>query len=792
MMLRAHGARPGASTPRAASAAPTLDQAREQVRAASAALATAFRALTRETRSVDRASVFTTARAVAMLGGLRLDPTAVASRVSTSVSALDPASGGARSRLYSAALGLDVTSAQAASTLKSSPTLGLDVTARASTITSTGEMNTAATSYGSTSLTFSSGPLTSTATGTLSGVFTGVNTAANATSLVVKATSTAVLSTLAATNVQFEVRDQADTLLFSYNGSLKAGDTVSLGADIGLSISFSEGELTQTHTASTTVSHTATDVDATAVFNDADPNLRPRFEGGAQVTAGSFTVNGTSITVDANDTINAVLARITASAPGVTATLANDKITLTSNSSSEADIVLAGDTSGFLSAVKLAAATTTRGNIRDDQQALSATTQFGSVMSGSFTINGVSISVDEDADTLASIITRINGAGAGVTASYDSAQDKLILTTTANSEELITVAGDTTGFLTAANLSTPNTVRGNIRDDEQVLAKTSQFSAVTSGSFTINGVSISVDKDADTLAALATRINAAGAGVSAVYDATLDKLVLTGVNQNDDLITVAGDTTGFLATAGLSTGNTVRGQLARAVTLAAASGTATIDVNGKTITVDVARDTLGTLVDKINGSAAGVSAGFNAATNTLTVSNASAVAREVAAAVEKLNEALGALANVYGAGAKRSDVEAAVRRAIGEVGEAGAEGVTLSAAGGVLRVSVDRDKLTRALSGPRGEEADLGGVLGGPLDRLTGEMSTRNAQPAKAPRGRSAFQLGEEIKAQFVVDELPGMVGGDRAKSLLARYLESSRERRESDPPERPRDRAYW
>ncbi|MDP3768721.1 MAG: flagellin hook IN motif-containing protein, partial [Dehalococcoidia bacterium] len=559
---------------------------------------------------------------------------------------------------------------------------------------------------------------------------------------------------------------------------------------------FSAGELTQTHTASTTVSHAAVEVDANATFNNADTSLRPQFDGGAQVTAGSFTVNGTSITVNANDTVNAVLARITASAAGVTATLANDKITLTTNSSSEADIVLAGDTSGFLSAVKLASATTTRGNLRDDEQALSQTTQFGSVASGSFTINGVSISVDKDADTLAAIITRINGAGAGVTASYDSAQDKLILTTTANSEDLITVAGDTTGFLTAAKLSTNNTARGNLRDDQQVLSKTTQFATVSSGSFTVNGVSITVNASTDTLTTLVDKINDADAGVTASYDATLDKLVLIGTSYSADLITVAGDTTGFLTTATLSTGNTVRGkprqdQPVTSQPGAVASGR--VEINGKLITVDVERDPLATLVDRINKADAGVTASFNAGTNTLMVSNAGAVARDVATAVEKLNEALAQLGDVRGAGARRSGVEAAVRRAIGGLGEAGARGVSLSAEGGELHVSVDRAKLAEALGGPLGEQADPGGALGGVLAKLTAEMSTPDARPAKAsgPRGRSAFQRGEELKAQLTVDQLSETFSG-RAKSLLARYLEGSKERRESDPPERPRDPAYW
>ena len=44
-------------------------------------------------------------------------------------------------------------------------------------------------------------------------------------------------------------------------------------------------------------------------------------------------------------------------------------------------------------------------------------------------------------------------------------------------------------------------MRGNIRDDQQVLAKTTQFAGVASGSFSINGVAIAVNKDTDSLAA---------------------------------------------------------------------------------------------------------------------------------------------------------------------------------------------------------------------------------------------------------------------------------------------------
>src|SRR5207237_8148663 len=89
----------------------------------------------------------------------------------------------------------------------------------------------------------------------------GVNTAASSTSLTVKITNSPVLSTALGKNLKFEVRDQANQILFSFNGNVKAGAQIYLGDDIGLYISFSAGTLTQNHTASPTVSHTPTNVD---------------------------------------------------------------------------------------------------------------------------------------------------------------------------------------------------------------------------------------------------------------------------------------------------------------------------------------------------------------------------------------------------------------------------------------------------------------------------------------------------------------------------------------------------
>jgi hypothetical protein len=555
--------------------------------------------------------------------GLNLDlstPESPSSLWSSSAIGLDLTSPDAASRLSSSvALGLDLTTPEAASVLRSS-VLGLDNVGSTSRLASTAEMNTATTSYGSTTLNFDGSGVGSTSVGTLSGTYTGVSGAADASSLTFKVTQTAVLNDVLAASVKFEVRDQSNTLLYSFDGSLRAGDQVYLGDDIGLSVSFSAGRLANNHTASTSVSHGAVDVDAGAAFN-ASAALRPQFDGGAQVTAGSFSINGTSITVNANDTINSVLSRINASAAGVTATLQNDRITLTSSSASESDIVIGSDTSGFLSATRLSGATTTRGNLVDSSQALSGTSRFGSVSTGSFTVNGASISVDRNTDSLASIVDRINSAGACVTAEYDASEDKVILTGTSNSEDLIEVANDTSGFLAAAGLSSASTVRGNVRDDQQTLAKTSQFGAVTSGSFTVNGATISVDASTDTLASLVDKINDADAGVIATYDSGTDRIVLAGTVNSQDLIRVGNDSTGFLAAAGLATSNTVRGHLAEdGVALADIDEFASVvdgsfEVDGQEIDVDAETDTVQSIVDKINESGARVSASYDAATD---------------------------------------------------------------------------------------------------------------------------------------------------------------------------------
>jgi hypothetical protein len=607
----------------------TADAARDRLDAASTTLRTAFAAFTSHSKPVFTTTVVTRPAAQAAFVGsaARVSPVAGSysavqttvkvntqtSTVRSSTSAIGFDLTSAHSTLASAPLSLDVTSPERASTLNSTSGLGLDVVDRASTLTSNGEMNGAARSLASSSLAFSG----STSRMEISGAYTG-----DATALTFKLTKSATVGGgVLFGNIGFEVRDQNGVEVASYQGRPASGEIIDLST-IGLKVRFTDGNLARNAETSTAVVQTPTAVDTTAAFN-ASWGSAPLFDNFGRVNAGSFQVNGVSIAVSANDSINSVLTKINGSSAGVSASVSGDRVVLSSTSPSEANIVVGNDTSGFLAATKLSAATTTRGNIRDDQQVLSQTTQFGGVTSGSFLVNGVSIAVDRNTDTLASIVSRINGAGAGVTAAYDSATDKVVLTTMGNSEDAITVSGDTTGFLAAARLAGATTVAGNIRDDQQMLTKTSQFAGVTDGAFQINGQTIAVDAEQDSLATVIQRINDAGAGVTARYDAASDRLELESVQDSEDPIVVGNDSSGFLSVAGLSTGNTVIGAIAdseQTLSATAAFGGVTagsFEVNGVSIAVDPDADTLDEVLSRINGASAGVTASYDFAADRL-------------------------------------------------------------------------------------------------------------------------------------------------------------------------------
>lgn len=145
----------------------------------------------------------------------------------------------------------------------------------------------------------------------------------------------------------------------------------------------------------------------------------PGFESGRVVSAGSFTVNGVTIDVFADDSVDDVVARIDASAAGVSASLdvANQTVEIVSDvAGSSSNITLGNDTSGFLQATRLDDATMVPGQAAIDS-VLADLDHFDAVSSGSIQINGQSIAFDIQNDSVQDVLNAINAADAGVTSS---------------------------------------------------------------------------------------------------------------------------------------------------------------------------------------------------------------------------------------------------------------------------------------------------------------------------------------------------------------------------------------
>ncbi len=158
------------------------------------------------------------------------------------------------------------------------------------------------------------------------------------------------------------------------------------------------------------------------------------------ITAGEFSVNGAKVAVAITDTLAEVFQKISDATGGaVTASYngATDQVSL----ASAGPVVLgaANDSSNFLQALKLnnngtgAVSSTTRlGTVKLDaplaSAGLSGTLALDGSNAGKLLVNGAEITFDADTDSLRTVIARINDSSAGVTASYDSTTDRMVLT----------------------------------------------------------------------------------------------------------------------------------------------------------------------------------------------------------------------------------------------------------------------------------------------------------------------------------------------------------------------------
>ena len=184
------------------------------------------------------------------------------------------------------------------------------------------------------------------------------------------------------------------------------------------------------------------------------------------VTAGTFTVNGKQVTIATSDTLQGVFDKIS-SATGGNVTGSYDSGTDTiSLAAGSGEVVLgsATDTSNFLSVARLynngggtVTSASSLGGVKLSGSMASA--NFGTAVSdggsgsGKFKVNGVEIAFNATTDSVQNVLDRINASSAGVTAAYDSVNDRFTLTNKTTGDVGVALEDVTGNFLAATRLT---------------------------------------------------------------------------------------------------------------------------------------------------------------------------------------------------------------------------------------------------------------------------------------------------------------------------------------------------
>jgi len=326
------------------------------------------------------------------------------------------------------------------------------------------------------------------------------------------------------TNVENSIFTLEDPGTFSAvtAGSTAGDSTWQVNATSGTAIGNTDIDVTNLATASKLTGHggisqslnPTDDVSSTTLANLglADP-----------ITAGNFSVNGAQITVTTSESLQDVFTAIaTATGGNVTAAYdaGTDKVTLTA-ATGTVSLGADNDTSNFLQSMKLAnneessvASSGPLGALKTGVPLSSAglstsLTGLDGSGNGSFTVNGVSISYNADTDSLSTLLDKINNSTAGVTAIYDSANNRILLANTDTGDTGIGVS-DVQGNLAASLGLTVGSGSTLSYGENAVFSvnggppQTSASNALTAAQLGVPGLNVTVNStDDETIAVVA-------------------------------------------------------------------------------------------------------------------------------------------------------------------------------------------------------------------------------------------------------------------------------------------------
>lgn len=208
------------------------------------------------------------------------------------------------------------------------------------------------------------------------------------------------------------------------------------------------------------------------------------------------------------------------------------------------------------------------------------------ITTGYFHVNGNMVTIDSTSDSLQDIFDAISTAtSSAVTGSYDDANDTITLTST--SDITLGSGGDTSNFLAATKLFTQdpitttissNSALGTVKLSSALSSANLATSPSSSGSFSVNGVSISYDSSTDTAYDIMNAINTSDAEARLTYDSVNDQFTLTNNQEGAVDVVISDDSENLLAALGLTTSSTV-GKVAKYKI----NGGSELESNGNTI-----------------------------------------------------------------------------------------------------------------------------------------------------------------------------------------------------------------